>query len=233
VTLTQGNDLHTPTAVADRVRVLLVDANRSFAELLGNALDAAGMTCIGSAHCSQAGIAMSRRLQPDVVVLEIDMGRGEDGLAAIPHIREAAPATAVAVVTGHRDFVWVTRSAQAGASAFISKHGSVAEMLGALAQARPGAMVVAPTAFQFAPVESPPSTPRSAPRRALTRRERDVLGCMSRGLGHQMTSTELGITRETYRGAVRAIEVKLGARSQLEAVVIARRLGLITSQATA
>jgi len=232
VTLTQGNDVHPPTAVADRMRVLLVDANRPFAELLGNALDAAGMTWIGSAYSAQTGVAMSRRLQPDVVVLEIDMGRDEDGLAAIQHIREAAPRTAVAVVTGYRDFVWVTRSAQAGASAFISKHGSVAEMLGVLAQARPGAMIVAPTAFESAPVVSPPPSAGSTPRRALTRRERDVLACMSRGLGHRMTSIELGISRETYRCAVRAIEVKLGARSQLEAVVTARRLGLVTSQAT-
>src|SRR3954471_11515476 len=58
VTLTQSNDVHPPTAVADRMRVLLVDANRPFAELLGNALDAAGMTWIGSAHSAQTGVAM-------------------------------------------------------------------------------------------------------------------------------------------------------------------------------
>jgi DNA-binding NarL/FixJ family response regulator len=233
VTLTQASEVHPRTAVAPCVRVLVVDANRSFTELLGHALEAAGMSCIGSAHSAQTGVAMSRRLQPDIVVLDIEMGDDEDGLAAIRQIREVAPGTTVAVVTGYRDFVWVTRSAQAGASAFISKHGSVAEMLGALSKARLGAMLVAPTAFEFAPAESPVPSKRPPARRALTRRERDVLGCMSRGLGHELTSIELGITRETYRCAVRAIEVKLGARSQLEAVLIARRLGIITSQATA
>jgi DNA-binding NarL/FixJ family response regulator len=232
VTQSQGSEIRPLTAVAERRRVLLVDANRSFAELLGGALDVAGMTWIGSAHSTETGVAMSRRLQPDVVVLDINLSRPEEGLAAIQLIRAAAPGTAVAVVTGYRDFVWVTRSAQAGAAAFISKHGSVAEMLSVLAQARPGAMIVAQTAFQSAPVQSPPHSAGPAPRRALTRRERDVLGCMSRGLGNKMTSTELGITREIYRSAVRAIEVKLGARSQLEAVLIARRLGLVTSQAT-
>lgn len=215
-------------ATADPVRVLVVDDHRTFAELLAGALEGAGMTAVGMAYSANEGVALSQRLQPDVVVMDIQMPQ-QDGLAATRRIREVAPNSVVAIVTAHRDPDWVVRSAQAGASAFIPKDGSLAEMLDVLARARAGQMLVAPSTFaRRTPAARRESEPRE-PIPMLTRREREVLDCLAQGMQVKAIARVLGITQETCRGYVKSLHTKLGARSQLEAVVRAQRLGLIGS----
>jgi DNA-binding NarL/FixJ family response regulator len=61
----------------------------------------------------------------------------------------------------------------------------------------------------------------------LTQREHDVLAGLNRGLTPTAIAVELGIRLETCRGYVKALHAKLGAHSQLEALVRAQRLGLV------
>jgi DNA-binding NarL/FixJ family response regulator len=214
------------TRTHDTIRVLVVDDHRTFAELLSAALENGGMTSVGVAHTANEAVALSRRLQPDVVVMDIQMPE-QDGLTATRQIREVAPGSIIAIVTAHRDPDWVVRSAQAGASAFIPKDGSLAEMLEVLGQARAGQMLVAPSTFASRPTA--PRTDRgfNEPVPVLTRREREVLDCLAQGMQVKAIARVLGITQETCRGYVKALHVKLDARSQLEAVLRAQRLGLL------
>jgi DNA-binding NarL/FixJ family response regulator len=212
----------------DPIRVLVVDDHRTFAELLSGALAASGMTCVGTANSATQGVAMAAAHQPDIVVMDIQMPR-EDGLSATRRIREAAPNAVVAVVTAHRDPDWVVRAAQAGASAFIPKDGSLAEMLDVLGRVQAGQMLVAPSTFAGGRPETPsPRGPRElAPE--LTRREQEVLDCLGQGMQVKSIARVLGITQETCRGYVKSLHSKLGARSQLEAVVKAQQIGLLAS----
>jgi DNA-binding NarL/FixJ family response regulator len=219
---------HAPSSkAADPVRVLVVDDHRTFAELLSGALVASGMDCVGTASTAAEGVAMAEALQPDIVVMDIQMPR-EDGLSATRRIREVAPTTVIAVVTAHRDPDWVVRAARAGASAFIPKDGSLAEMLDVLGCVRAGQMLVAPSTFAGGR-RLDPSSVRAAgtPAPVLTRREQQVLDCLSRGMPVKAVALVLGITLETCRGYVKSLHVKLDARSQLEAVVKAQQLGLV------
>ncbi len=73
-----------PNPVAERrPRVLVVDDHRTFADLLSGALDASGMTCVGTANTAAQAVAMAAALAPDIVVMDIQMPR-EDGLSADP-----------------------------------------------------------------------------------------------------------------------------------------------------
>jgi DNA-binding NarL/FixJ family response regulator len=212
--------LETP---ARTITVLVVDDHRSFAELLSAALAASGMTPVGTASSGAQAVAMARDLQPDIVVMDIQMPR-QDGLAATRRIREEAPNTVVAVVTSHTDPDWVVRAAQAGACAFIPKNGSLAEMIDVLSRVRPGQMLVAPSTFAGGqPVER--TTSESQP--SLTRREQEVLECLGRGMPAKAIARVLGISLETCRGYVKSLHAKLGVRSQLEAVIRAQELGLL------
>ncbi|MGY1594675.1 response regulator [Geodermatophilus sp. SYSU D00965] len=212
----------------DQARVLVVDDHRTFAELLSGALSSAGMTAIGTANSAAQAVAMAQDLQPDIVVMDIEMPR-QDGLAATRRVREVAPRAVVAVVTAHRDPDWVVRAAQAGASAFIPKDGSLAEMIDVLSRVQAGQMLVAPSTFAGGPTAAPPaSADRTAPPQ-LTRREQEVLDCLGRGMQVKAIARVLGITLETCRGYVKSLHAKLGVRSQLEAVVKAQQLGLLGS----
>ena len=185
-----------PRVVSDRARVLVVDDHRTFAELLSGALAASGMTCVGTANTAAQAVAMAAALSPDIVVMDIQMPR-EDGLSATRRIREAAPDAVVAVVTAHRDPDWVVRAAQAGASAFIPKDGSLAEMLDVLGRVRAGQMLVAPSTFAGGRQE--PAATRSAREATptLTRREQQVLDCLGRGMQVKAIARVLSITQET------------------------------------
>jgi len=202
--------------------VLIVDDHQSFAEMLAAALDGvAGLTCVGTAQTAAEGVALARRLQPDIVVMDIQMPR-EDGLAATARIREVAPQAVVAVVTAHTSAEWVSRAAQAGASAFVPKNGSLEEMIAILTSVQPGQMVVAPSTFLSAPTPGPREQ-----RPDLSQREVDVLRLLAAGTPVREMAPALGITVNTCRGYIKAVRQKLDAASQLEAVLKARQLGLL------
>lgn len=204
--------------------VLLVDDHRVFAELLGGALVASGMSVVGIAQSGPQAVAMAQELQPDLVVMDIEMPR-QDGLAATRLICDSCPTTAVAVVTAHQDPDWVVRAAQAGASAFIPKNGSLDEMIDVLTRVQAGQMLVSPSAFARSGSSSAPVAQPDAP--TLTRREQEILDCLGRGMQVKAIARVLGITVHTCRGYVKSLHAKLGARSQLEAVIKGQQLGLL------
>jgi DNA-binding NarL/FixJ family response regulator len=207
-------------------RVLVVDDHRTFAELLSGALASAGMDAVGIAFSAAQGVAMAQELQPDIIVMDIQMPR-QDGLSATRRIREVAPHSVVAVVTAHHDPDWVVRAAQAGASAFIPKDGSLSEMIDVLTRVQAGQMLVAPSTFSGVRdvVPQPRAAADEQPR--LTRREQEVLDCLGNGMQVKAIARVLGITLETCRGYVKSLHAKLGVRSQLEAVIKAQQLQLI------
>jgi DNA-binding NarL/FixJ family response regulator len=208
------------------IRVLIVDDHHTFAELLAIALDTeSGFECVGTAAGASAAVEAAIRTQPDIVVMDIELGT-ESGLAAARRIRDVLPETVVVVVSAHSDPSWVAKASQAGASAFAAKSGSLHDMVEVLRNARNGSMLVTPTLFAQASQSRPPRIENGV---KLTAREHDLLVLMGRGAAPKEIASVLGITLNTCRGYVKAVHHKLGVRSQLEAVVKAQSLGLISS----
>jgi DNA-binding NarL/FixJ family response regulator len=205
-------------------RVLIVDDHSAFADLLAMALGTeAEFECVGTATTGAAAVDLAVRTKPHIVVMDIQLG-AENGLAVTRRLREVLPTAVVVVVSAHRDPSWVVKAAQAGASAFAPKSGSLSEMLSVLRGAKNGSMLVAPSLFQQVANAAPPAR---RPGEKLTAREQDVLVLMGKGVAPAEISRVLNISVNTCRGYVKAIHSKLGVRSQLEAVVKAQRLGLI------
>jgi DNA-binding NarL/FixJ family response regulator len=205
--------------------ILIVDDHRSFADLLAGALNTVpGMVCIGTATTAAEGVEMAIALKPSVVVMDIEMP-GEDGLTATRRIREVAPEAVIAIITAHRDPEWVSRAANAGATGFVPKYGSLAEMIEVLQHIGPGQMLVAPSTFSGPPVQA--SVPQSTMIGELTQREYDVLRCLGKGMHAKEIALTLGVTLHTCRGYIKTLHNKLGVRTQLEAVIKAQALGII------
>src|SRR3954451_6918200 len=97
--------LDTPRSMTG-TRVLVVDDHRTFAELLTGALASAGMRPVGIAQSAAHVILMVQELQPDVVLMDIEMPR-QDGLAAPRRIREVLRRTVVPLDAAHRELEWV------------------------------------------------------------------------------------------------------------------------------
>jgi len=218
--------IEVPAEIADST-IVIVDDHRSFADLLAGALNTVqGLRCVGTASSAAEGISMVADLRPSVVIMDIEMPR-QDGLLATRRIRELVPNCVIAVVTAHRDPEWVSRAAQAGASAFIPKDGSLSEMIDVLKRVRQGQMLVAPSTFRSGPACKPRSPDQAAP--VLTQRELEVLRYLGQGMQAKGIGRVLGITLDTCRGYVKSLHRKLGVSTQLEAVIKAQQLGLIGS----
>jgi DNA-binding NarL/FixJ family response regulator len=203
--------------------VLIIDDHQCFSDLLAAALSSVdGIGCVGTAASAAEGIRRVQELTPSVVVMDISMP-GTDGLVATRRLRQASPRTAVAVVTAYQDGEWVARAAQAGASAFIPKSGSLGEMIAMLKAAKPGRMAVAPSVLRTAEVR------RAAPQVpcGLTERELEVLGFIGQGLQVKSIARVLGISSHTCRGHIKSIYSKMHVSSRIGAVNRGRELHLI------
>ena len=204
--------------------VLVVDDHRSFADLLSVSLATApGIRCLGTASSAAEGLELTMRLQPSVVVMDIEMP-GVDGLTATRRLRAVSPATAVAVVSAHSDGSWIARAARAGASAFIPKGGSLPEMIDLLRRAEPGKMILPPS--MVAPGRDRPLE-RHEDTLGLTTRELEVLGLIGQGLADKNIAKVMGISIHTCRGYIKAVYAALQVGRRIDAVNQARRLRLI------
>lgn len=221
-----------PAAPAELRRILVVDDHRTFAELLGSALETQpDLTCVGWAANSAEATEMVDRLTPDVVVMDARLG-GEDGLELTARLVREWPDLCVVVLTAHSDPIFVVRAAAAGACGFLSKDGALSEALRTVRTARAGRLALPP-----ALLATLPPTPRAgkvhdrrtAPRRPvdLTPREGEVLRLLAAGLDARSISRRLSISVHTSRGYVKSLLAKLHAHTQLEAVANARRSGLL------
>lgn len=220
-----------PTRDPARTRVLIVDDHRSFAEALVMAVDHhADLVSVGTVATIAAAIAAIDSADPDVVLMDIRLPDG-DGIDATARILALRPATRVLVLTGHTDVDVLTRAASAGASGFLPKESTIGAVIGAIRTARSGEMLVEGTTLAaiLGRVAATSSALQAAGTDAvvLTPREVDVLLLMGQGMDPHAIATSLSISLHTCRGYQKSIMGKLGAHSQLEAVVLATRRGLL------
>ena len=146
-----------------------------------------------------------------------------DGVDAAAVIVSRHPTCCVVMLTGHLGPDLVGRAAAAGISSVMPKHGSLDDLVAALRTARRGVLVVHHSLLRDMGYGAEVA---QGTRVSLSRREREVLGLLTIGLDARSIALQLGISLGTCRGYVKTLLHKLGAHSQLEAVAVARRLGL-------
>ncbi|NUS04640.1 MAG: response regulator transcription factor [Nonomuraea sp.] len=207
------------------IRLVLVEDHAMVAEAIGLALGGApGIEVVAQASSIAAALADTARCRPDVVVLDRRLPDG-DGIAAIRHITAAAPGVRVLVLTGEATASVAARVVEAGGAGVLVKSSRLHELESAVREVAAGGVV-------FAPGLLPGVLDRLTGRvgqlgAALTLRERETLLLLAEGASTLEISTRLGVARNTARNHVQHVLEKLGARSKLEAVAVARKEGLL------
>ncbi|MDG4862688.1 response regulator transcription factor [Streptomyces sp. T-3] len=214
-----------PHTAGIRITILLVEDHDMVAEAIRLALDSTGdLEVVGRSLTMKDALADAARLRPDVVVLDRRLPDG-DGVAALPAMKAAAPGTQVLVLTGEATPAIAADVAQAGGSGLILKAGNLGEL-------QDGVRLVAAGEVAYSKGLLGGALDRLTGRTAnleavLTPRERETLHLLGDGLSATEISQRLGVALNTARNHVQRVLGKLGARSQLEAVAVARREGLL------
>jgi DNA-binding NarL/FixJ family response regulator len=194
------------------------------------------LDCVGTASTIGDAVAQISARKPDVVLMDIQLP-GMNGIDGTRRIKAAFPDISILILTANVTSQRLAAAAEAGATGFLAKHGPFSDILAAIRSPKPGKMVIQPAAFD-ASINVPPArmpaeagqpaeqSPR-AKRARLTAREQEVLALMGEGLDPASIAERLVVSVYTARGHVKHIMMKLGAHTQLEAVVLATRSGLL------
>ena len=201
-------------------RVVLVDDHPVVREGMRSVLTAAGITVVGEAGDAAGALARTRDLRPDVVLMDLRLP-GRSGLEATAEIVAAALSRVLVVTTFDTDGD-VLAAVEAGASGYLLKDTPTEQLVAAVRAAATGATVLLPdAAARLARAVRAPRPPE------LTRRERDVLGGVSRGLSNPEIARDLGIGEATVKSHLIRVFEKLQVDDRTAAVVVALRRGLL------
>ena len=210
---------------AGTIRVLIVDDERLFAELLRVALrSATGIEVIDVVHDVSTAVRRMSELRPDVILADYHLPDGT-GADIARTVRATLPDTSVLILTGDPSVATLSDVARSGAVGHLTKDRPFDEVVEGVRAAALGEILFAPSELQRLLLERE-SRPR--PLEPLTARELEVLQLLAEGASTAQASEQLGISSATLRAHVQAILRKLGAHSRLEAVAEAARLGVIT-----
>jgi DNA-binding NarL/FixJ family response regulator len=185
---------------------------------------------VGEAANGEQAMASTRRLRPDVVLMDIQMPGG-DGLEATRRIT-ADPelhSRVVILTTFERD-EYVFEALQAGASGFLLKNAPPEQLIDAVRVVAAGDALLAPSVTrkiieQFA--RRPVAADVRARVESLTEREREVLLALARGKSNSELAEALFVTEGTVKTHVSSLLAKLGLRDRVQAVVLAYESGLV------
>lgn len=195
------------------------------AEAIALALEqAADMEVVARARSISAALADARRCRPDVVVLDRRLPDG-DSIAAIARLEAAATGTRVLVLTGEATASVASRVVEAGGAGLVLKSSGLKELEAAVRQVAAGGVVFEPGMLAGV-LDRLTGRVRGAGT-TLTGRERETLLLLADGASTEQIGERLGVARNTVRNHTQRVLEKLGARSKLEAVAIARREGLL------
>jgi DNA-binding NarL/FixJ family response regulator len=206
------------------IRVLIVDDHAVVRLGVERALAGVGdVQVIATAATGDEALLATAEHLPDVILMDIEMPGGLDGIEATRQIRRLHPDVRIVILTSHLDRGKIEAALQAGANGYTLKDGDIDELERAVRVAGDGDYPISPKAARML-LECRPSATRAKP--TLSQREHDVLALAARGYANKEIARSLWITERTVKGHFTRIFRKIGVTDRTQAALWAQRNSL-------
>lgn len=174
---------------------------------------------IGEASSGEEGLELARALEPDLILLDLNM-RGMSGIETLRALREADLAARILILTVSDAADDLVAAIRAGADGYLLKDMEPEELLARIVEALSGRIVISESLNGLL-ARSLRDEAQAAERSLapLTDRERDILGCLASGLSNKLIARDLNIAEGTVKVHIKNLLKKLKFRSRLEAAV--------------
>ena len=204
------------------ISVCIVDDNRDLRNALEEIISMSeGFKCVGTIGTPQEAIAQIPVLNPDVVLMDINLGSDETGIDCVRVLKQKVPGTNFMMCTVYEENEKIFQALTAGASGYILKKTAPARMLDAIRELYHGGAPMSSqiarkvvAAFQNKAVQVSDTDSLNT----LSHREKEILEQLSKGLMYKEIAAELFISPETVRKHVYHIYEKLHVSNRVEAV---------------
>lgn len=180
------------------------------------------LVVVGEAAGPRDALALAERCPPDLVVLDVDLGREGAGLDVARRLLERHRGVRILVLTGSRDRDLMMRAMRLGVHGFLRKTADIAEVVAAVRSLRRGEGV-----FDAGPVVVDMLRPDEPRGPVLTERETQVLKLLAVGMSNREIGERLLISEATVKFHVRNLRDKLEVRRRTEIVHTATRQGIV------
>ncbi len=213
------------------IRILVVDDHavvRSGLHLLLNGKH--GCEVVGEAADGDEAIAKAEVLRPDVVLMDLSMPHGKDGLTSTAELKKLLPDTAVLVLTMHDDEGYLFRAIQAGASGYILKSAPHEELLTAIRNISVGEAYLYPTATKRLMSDYMERMKRGEHQgtyESLSEREKEILAKVAQGYANKEIAEQLVISVKTVETHKSNLMEKLDLKTRPDLVKFAMKKGLL------
>lgn len=206
----------------NEIKILVVDDHAVMRMGLSSILNAnKGLCVVREAEDGRSAIAMTSKLMPDVILMDIMMP-GMDGAEATAQIRKNFPDIKILIFTNYDAIDGIAHALAAGANGAILKNIDYKDLVSTIRTIAKGGRIIAPE-IQRSIRESPPVE-------ELSERQLSILRSIIRGLTDADIALEHNMTANGVRDAITKIYTKLGAANRAEAVAIALRKQLLPLQ---
>jgi DNA-binding NarL/FixJ family response regulator len=211
----------------EKIRILIADDHPLFRDGLRALLNSVPDTeVVGEATSGKEAIAIAASLQPDIILMDINMPV-VNGIEATRTIMQASPHIGILVVTMFEDDDSVFAAMRAGARGYLLKGADQSEVLRAIHAVASGEAIFSPAIavrlMRFFATPAPATPPQAFPE--LTEREREILTLIAQGHNNEIAD-RLVLSPKTVRNNVSNIFSKLQVADRAQAIVRARAAGL-------
>lgn len=200
-------------------KIAIVEDNHTIRAALVELVDSIpGCRCVADLATGEDAIREIPKLRPDLVMMDIHLPN-LSGIECTLRIKESMPALAVLILTVYEDEGKIFQALQAGASGYILKRSRPDEIVSAVREMLDGGAPMTPEIARKV-VDSFSRAARTPPgSEMVSRREAEILHCLTKGSSNKEISDELHITVETVRWHLKQIYDKLHVHSRTEAAI--------------